>query len=244
MHGICLKIMVRNPNRFPTTSWTLVLDAARDEARRSALEQLCEVYWPPVFAYVRWQVGDTEEAKDLTQAFFTALLEKHYLRSAARERGRFRAFLLATLKHFLANERDRARTQRRGRGQPPVSLDFSQFDGLAVPAENMSPDRVFEKRWALLMLGRALQTLRGQYEATGRVRQFESLKGLLTGSEQGSHYKALAAELGTSQAAVKMAMHRLRLRFGEALRAEISQTVTDVVEVDDELRYLLSVLRA
>jgi len=229
---------------FPTTSWTLVLQAAGPDARRSALEDLCSIYWAPVYAFVKSRVGNSEEAKDLTQGFFTRLLEKHDLRPSQPEQGRFRYFLLASVKHFLSNERDRARAQKRGGCHPPLPLGFADAGDRLMwePIDTLTPEKVFEKHWATLVLDRALHTLRQEFAAAGKTPQFDSLKTCLTGNGPEEHYRELGAGLGMSAAAVKSAVHRMRHRFGEALRAEVAQTVADPAEVDDELRYLFSVV--
>lgn len=229
---------------FPTTSWTLVLRAAGPDARRSALEDLCATYWPPVYAFVRRQVSDPEQAKDLTQAFFTRLLEKHDLLPSEPQNGRFRYFLLGCVKHFLSNERDWARAQKRGGGHTQLAFEFDNAGGWLSPeaVELLTPERIFEKRWAMLMLDRALYTLRQEFEASGKTRQFEALKGCLAGNGPAEHYRELGAGLGMSAGAVKSAVHRMRHRFGETLRAEIAQTVADSADVEDELRYLFSVV--
>lgn len=221
-----------------------MLEASNRDARRSALEQLCEAYWSPVFAYVCRRVSNSEDAKDLTQAFFARLLEKQSLRQADPGRGRFRSFLLGAARNFLANEWDRAHAQRRGGTSPTLSLD-ALSNGTILPeaATTDTPERAFERSWALLQLERALHTLRDQYEAAGRGRHFECLKEMLTGAPEAGHYQALAAELGMSESAVKMAVHRLRRRFREALHSEICRTVAQPEEADDELRYLMAVLR-
>jgi len=229
---------------FPTTSWTLVLRAAGPDASRSALEDLCATYWQPVYAFIRRQDGDPEQAKDLTQAFFTRLLEKHDLLPSQSEHTRFRYFLLASVRHFLSNERDRARAQKRGGNHAAFALNFEDADRRLSSAaiEVLTPERIFEKHWAMLMLDRALHTLRQEFAATGKTQQFEGLKACLTGDRPEEHYRELGAGLGMSEGAVKSAVHRMRHRFGETLRAEVAQTVADPAEVEDELRYLFSVV--
>jgi RNA polymerase sigma-70 factor (ECF subfamily) len=229
---------------FPTTSWTLVLRAAGPDARRSALEDLCATYWQPVYAFVKRQVADPEQAKDLTQAFFTRLLEKHDLQPSRPEDGRFRYYLLASVKHFLSNERDRARAQKRGGSHPLLSLNFADAgDRLSREAiDTLTPEKIFEQHWAMLMLDRALQTLRQEFATAGKTRQFEGLKACLTGNGPEEHYRELGAGLGMSEGAVKTAVRRMRHRFGETLRAQVAQTVADPAEVEDELRYLFSVV--
>ena len=226
---------------FPTTSWTLVQRAAGPEAQRSALEDLCAIYWPPVYAFVRRQVSDPEGAKDLTQAFFTRLLEKRDL-LPSREHGRFRGYLLACVRHFLSNERDRARTLKRGGGSIPFALNLDDMDRRPFPiaVETLTPERIFEKCWGTLMLDRALHTLRQEFAAAGKSGQFEALKAWLSDDGPEKHYRDLGAQLGMSEGAVKSAVHRIRQRFGKTLRAEIARTVADPADVEDELRYLFS----
>jgi len=242
--GFRLQSTIVGSAKFPTTSWTLVLLALGPDARRSALEDLCASYWKPVYAFVRRQVGDEEQAKDLTQAFFTRLLEKQDVQPCQPEHGRFRNFLLASVKHFLSNERDRVRAQKRGRGHPPMPLKFADVgDRLSwEPVDTLTPEKIFEKHWATLMLDRALHALRQEFAAAGKTRQFEGLRTCLTGNGPEEHYRELGAGLGMSEGAVKSAVHRMRHRFGETLRAEVAQTVADPAEVEDELRYLFSVV--
>jgi RNA polymerase sigma-70 factor (ECF subfamily) len=229
-------------SRFPTTRWTLVLDATDARAGRSALEQLCSDYWPPVYAFIRRQVRDGEEARDLTQAFFARLLEKGNLRSVRPERGRFRSYLLAAVKHFLSNERERQRAQKRGGGFKLVPLDEPDPDlpPREIP-DNLTPERIFERRWALLLRQRALVALKQDYQLTGRLQEFEVLKEFVTDDPLES-YRDAAEALGSTESAVKTAVHRLRRRFGEALRTQIAQTVADPEEVDEEIRYVLSMM--
>ena len=232
--------------RFPTTSWSLVLGTVEEEDRRSAFERLCNLYWSPVHDFIRGQVGDPESAKDLTQAFFARLIEKHDVCPPQPGKARFRCYLIAAIRHFLANESDRLRTQRRGGDWARVPLDGgnSPTSAEAAIADGMTPERIFERRWALLVIDRALKSVKRQYEAMGKRAYFVRLEIFLLGSRGDNKYRSVAEELGVSEAAVKMAVHRLRRQFGAALRAEISTTVGDAGEVDDELRYLLSVLNA
>ncbi len=238
--------MMTGSGRFPTTSWSIVLGAARGDDWRPAFERLCTIYWPPVYGFVRWQVGDAEWAKDLTQAFFTRLLEHQDLCPAEPGKARFRSFLMASIKHFLANEWDRLGTQRRGGGRAHLQLDFSdpRCAGQESLTDGLTPEKIFEKHWATLMLDRALAATRKRYEESGQRRQFDLLEKFLLGGRDEGRYRAAAENLEMSEAAVKMAVHRLRRRFGDALRREISLTVNGPPEVDDELRYLLSVVAA
>jgi RNA polymerase sigma-70 factor (ECF subfamily) len=228
---------------FATTRWSLVA-AAGDPAApdaRAALADLCRGYWFPVYAYVRRRGHDHHAAQDLTQAFFARLIEKNDLAAADRTRGRFRSFLLAACQHFLANEHDRTTAKKRGGGRPAVSLDFADADGRfgREPATDETPERAFERRWALELLEQAVAELRREYAESGRGRLFDALKGVLTGGAD-VPYTALAAELGLTEGAVKVAAHRLRQRYRDRLREAIARTVADPAEVDDEIRSLFA----
>ena len=204
------------------------------------------MYWYPLYAYVRRCGYDADEAQDLTQGFIVRLLEKNSLRYFQQERGRFRSFLIASLKHFLANEREAVRAQKRGGGLAPVPLNVALDTGeqryRLEPREEMTPERIFEKHWALGLLQRAMDRLRDEAGSSGKGQQFDRLRGCLTGEDSQIRYRELAHELGMSEGAVRVAVHRLRRRFHEALREEISITVTDQSEVVEEIRYLLTVL--
>jgi RNA polymerase sigma factor (sigma-70 family) len=233
---------------FPTTRITLI-QAARGEPggqSREALSTLCNAYWSPIYAYVR-RLGHTqEEAEDLTQGFFMRVLEKHYLHDFDRERGRFRSFLLGALKHYLANERDAARTLKRGGGRALLPLDDildAERRYSLEPRTDLTPDRIFERQWALTVLGRVQDQLRGEAIRQGKEAQFERLKGLLVGEDSEVGYRTLASELGTTEGALKVAIHRLRQRFRELLREEIAHTVVDPHEIGGELRELFTAIR-
>lgn len=232
--------------RFATTSWTQVL-AAREGAStesRQALEGLCRVYWYPLYAFVRRQGHDAEDSRDLTQAYFAEMLEKGYLEDYDPERGRFRVFLAASMRHFLSKQRERARAWKRGGRAEVISLDAGEVEGRyrLEPQDRLTPEQIFERRWALTVLERALGRLRREQEDSDRGREFQVLEGYLTGDKSRASYREVAAELGTSEGAVKMAIHRLRQRFGQLLRSEIADTVASPAEVDDEVRYLLGVV--
>lgn len=209
-----------------------------------ALEKLCRVYWLPLYAYVRRQGESPHDAQDLTQEFFARFLEKDFLGSVDQTKGRFRSFLLAALKHFLSNQRDRARAQKRGGGQTPLSLDFSEAETSIdlQPAEKQTPERAFEKRWALTLLEQSLARLRKEYSDRGRQELFEQLKTTLTEGRSGVAYAELATRLGMSEASVKMAVLRLRQRYREVIRTEIAETVATESEVEDELREVFRAL--
>jgi RNA polymerase sigma factor (sigma-70 family) len=222
--------------------------AARDgsdtEARR-ALEVLCGTYWEPLYAYLRHQGYSADEARDLIQGYFTVLLEKDFLADVDPAKGRFRSFLLVSLRHFVAHERDRARAEKRGGQTTILSLDVEGAErrfGLQSPA-GMTPEEVFEQRWAVTIMNRALTRLRKDSAESGRAPQFEVLRQYLTSAEASVSYREAARELGMTEGAVKMAVHRLRQRFGQVLRAEVAETVVDPADVEDELRQLLSTVR-
>jgi RNA polymerase sigma-70 factor (ECF subfamily) len=231
-------------SRFPTTSWSTVLAAGAPATRHLALETLCAAYWAPVYAFVCRQGNDPETAKDLTQSFFARLLEKREIEAARRDRGRFRSFLLACVKHFLTNEWDRVRAEKRGGGRPVVPLELNDAERSfnMEPADSMTPERVFERTWAQTVLRRTLHRLREEQEHVGRGAQFELLKPLLMAEAEVSQRSA-AARMGLSESAVKMAVFRLRRRYKELLRAEIAETVRDPDQADEEMQYLLTALQ-
>jgi RNA polymerase sigma-70 factor (ECF subfamily) len=233
--------------RFASTRWSIVAAAGQRDspASREALATLCRVYWYPLYAYARRRLPRVEDAQDLTQAFFAQLLEKDYLQAAAPERGKFRAFLLTAFKHFLSKERDRANAQKRGGGRQPIPLDLQAGERRyhLEPADHVTPEAVYERRWALTLLELTLDTLRQELVNAGKERLYECLKGTLTGEELGEPYALIAESLGMTEQAVKVAVHRLRKRYQELLRAEIAQTVTSPDEIDDELRSLFAAVR-
>ncbi len=237
-------------DRFPTTRWSVVLAAkgSSTAASEEALATLCGIYWYPLYAYIRRRGYSADEAQDLTQGFFARLLEKRYLQDYQRERGRFRSFLLASLEHFLANQRDWSAAQKRGGGLLPVPLDLVLRSGETRyglhARDELTPEKIFERQWALALLDQTLARLQAEFAAAGRSGQFDRFKAFLTGDGVHVPYSQLAEELAMSEGAVKVAIHRLRRRFREVLREEISQTVADPDEIGDEIRYLMSVLRA
>jgi RNA polymerase sigma factor (sigma-70 family) len=232
---------------FCTTHWSLVLEAGREHspAAARALERLCGVYWYPLYAYVRRQGHGPEDAQDLVQEFFARLLERHYLRLADRNRGRFRTFLLTSLQHFLINDWRKTRREKRGGSQRCLSLDEEMAESrFAVePRIEQPPDDLYDRGWAAVLLECALAALRSELEQSGKLALFERLKVFVWGEKNALSYSAMAGQLGLSEGAVKVAVHRLRQRYGELLRAEIAQTVTTPAEVEEELRYLASVIR-
>ena len=229
------------PGGFATTRWTVVLTAARLDTSRAqkALAELCETYWYPLYAYVRRRGHAPADAEDLTQGFFARLLEKQSLGAAQRERGRFRSFLLASLNHYLADEWDKAGAQKRG-ARRVVSLDAQSAESryAAEPRDTLSPDRLFERQWSLQLLEEVLRQLRAEYAAAGQGELFERLRFCLAGERDAAPYAELAAQLKSTEGAVKVAVHRLRKRYRAKLRAEIAQTVGSDDEVEEELRFL------
>jgi RNA polymerase sigma-70 factor (ECF subfamily) len=235
-----------SPGRFATTHWSVVV-AARDgeaEQAQAALADLCRVYWYPLYAYVRRQGYPADRAQDLTQEFFARLLEKDFLGAVDQEKGKFRAFLLAACKHFLANERDRARAQKRGGGRPCLSLDFDDAEERygREPEHGQTAEKLFERRWALALLDGVLDRLSAEHAARGKGVLFDRLRGFLLGERQPGGYAGAAAELGLTEGAVKVAVHRLRQRYRELLREEIGRTVDDPEDIDDEIRALFAAL--
>jgi RNA polymerase sigma-70 factor (ECF subfamily) len=232
------------PSQFPTTRWTLVVaagDPHRKEAR-SALVYLCENYWYPLYAYLRRRGYSADEAQDLTQEFFVRMLEGRYLDRADPEKGRFRSFILTSLKFFVADEEDRQRARKRG-GGTVVPLEFSSGEQRyqREPAHDETPERIFERRWALAVLDQVVEKLRNEFVHHGHLEHFERLKVFLLGQSD-APYAALAREMNTSEGALKVAIHRLRKRYRELFRQEIADTVADPAEVESELRFLAAVL--
>lgn len=232
--------------RFATTQWTIVLAARHgtESEARLALEALCQAYWYPLYAYVRRRGHAADEAEDLTQAFFADLLSRDFLGSVDRSKGRFRSFLLASLEHFLSHEREKERALKRGGGARSLDLDADEAETRYryEPADPLTPELVFERRWGLTVMERAMGRL--QVESTrDQPERFDRLKPYLTGSVPQAQYREVAAALGMTENAVKATVHRLRQRYGRLLREEIAETVADPAEVDAELRHLLTVVR-
>jgi RNA polymerase sigma-70 factor (ECF subfamily) len=228
---------------FATTRWSLVLDAGTEltPRGREALATLCELYWYPLYAYLRRRNHSAEDAQDLTQGFFTRLLEKHALNIVDPTRGRFRSFLLASLDHYVSNERDHDRAQKRGGATPPISLDATTAEERYKhePADPWTPEKIFDRNWALTLLGRVLERLRTDLHAEGKGELFDHLKVYLSGEQGAPSYHALGTALGMSEGAVKVAVHRLRRRYRDVLYDEIAQTVSTPEEVELELQYLM-----
>jgi RNA polymerase sigma-70 factor (ECF subfamily) len=227
---------------FATTHWTVVLAAGRQHSPQAAraLEELCRTYWFPLYAYVRRRGYAREDAEDLTQAFFTRLLEKNSFASLDAGKGKFRAFLLASVKHFLANARDKAHTLKRGGGSIPLSLDWQTADTqfqVAATGEP-GPDQAFDREWAVALLARVIERLQNECAADGKAKLFEQLKLFLTAGNDEPAQGEVAQALGMEAGAVRVAIHRLRKRYRQLLRDEIAHTLTDQAMVDDEIRAL------
>jgi RNA polymerase sigma factor (sigma-70 family) len=235
------------PRDFATTQWSLVIAANPDEASRTrarkALEKLCRAYWYPLYAFVRYRGYSSDEAQDLTQSFFARIIETRGLAAADPARGRFRSYLLGAMKHFLANEWHRGQTQKRGGGVTFLDLDALDPEARYAlePAQTTDPDAGFDREWAQQTIVRAMERLRAESEARGKGELFEGLKRSLTGEEFAR--SETAARLEMTEGAVKVAVHRLRKRYRELLRAEIAETVTNPSDVDVEMRQLVAALR-
>lgn len=232
--------------RFATTQWSVVL-AAGDfdgKASRIALTQLCENYWYPLYAYVRRRVDDVHEAQDLTQAFFSYLLEKRTIASADRNRGRFRTFLLTALKNFVANQWKKARAEKRGGGKTELSLDFDAGESRyqIEPSHTVTAEKLYERRWVLTLLDQVLERLRIELIQAGKAEDFEQFKGALTGEATARDYEQAAAALGITPAAAKQAAYRMRRCYRQLFRQEVGRTLADEAEVDDEIGRLLETL--
>ena len=232
--------------QFATTHWSVILAAGDSAAalHQPALDTLCQTYWFPLYAYLRRRGYDTHEAEDYTQGFFAGILERKGLQRADPKYGKFRSFLLASLKNFLADEWDRARAQKRGGDKKVLSLDFnaaaSRYDG--APAHCLSPEKLFERSWALAVLTRAMDRLKAESAASDKQRLFDCLKVYLTAEKDAVSYRDVAAKLDMTEGDVKVAVHRLRRRYRELVRDEIAQTVTNEAEVDEEIRDLFAAL--
>ncbi len=230
---------------FTTTHWTVVMAAGEENGGDSleALETLCRAYWQPLYAYIRRRGATPHDAQDLTQKFFERLLDKHFLRCVDRRKGKFRSFLLATLEHFLANEWRNARAQKRGGEFRFVQVEAgSPEEAQWEVAAGLTPGQVYEQQWATTLLDTVLGRLESEFAAAGKERLFEATKIFLTGERRAGSYGALALELGTTEAALKMAVSRMRRRYAELLREEVAATVSTPAEVEEEIRSLLAAL--
>jgi RNA polymerase sigma-70 factor (ECF subfamily) len=231
---------------FQTTNWTLIVRAGNGDSTdaRDALAALCGTYWYPVYAFIRRQGYSAADAEDLTQGYFARFIEKEYLKDLKPEAGRFRAFVLASARHFLSNERDHDRAQKRGGGRPDLALDAVKAEGRYAleRVDPATPESLFERAWAAAVVDRALDRLAQEAAETEGLDRFEKLRAHLTGDDEPASYGELAAAWGVGEPAVRVSVHRLRKRFGRLLREEVAATVADPADVDAELRYLLGIL--
>jgi RNA polymerase sigma-70 factor (ECF subfamily) len=236
------------PDRFRTTHWSLIVAAQDRESTvaQAVLAELCEAYWYPLYAFIRRQGHPMEDARDLTQEFFARLLEKDYLATVDREKGKFRAFLLACCKHFLANEHDRSHALKRGGGVAIRSLDCHTAESRysEEPAHDLTADRLFERRWALTLLQNVFARMRQEHEQAGKLKLFEQLKPFLAGEGPALRYAEVAETLRLSSGAIKVAVHRLRRRYSELVHEEIARTVDDPALVEAEIRDLFTALES
>jgi RNA polymerase sigma-70 factor (ECF subfamily) len=231
---------------FATTHWTAVLAAGRGGSQQAdmALEELCRTYWYPLYAYVRRHGHSREDAEDLTQGFFARLLEKKYLEGVSSDGGKFRSFLLVALKRYLANEWDRANRQKRGGGVAPLSLDWQDAETRYQinPADNLSPDKLYDRAWAVVVLERVVTRLRDESVTEDKAGLYEKLKSFLMLGKSEIPYARAAADLKMSEGTVRVAVHRLRKRYRELLREEIAQTLANPAQADEEMQALFSAL--
>jgi RNA polymerase sigma factor (sigma-70 family) len=236
-----------NIKSFSTTHWSLVVQAG-DKNRpsaKTALEVLCRRYWFPLYAFVRREGYQDHDAQDLTQAFFARFLEKDFLRDVDRSRGKFRSFLLASLRHFLSNARDYAKATKRGAGRATLSFDFSHAENRYAnePVGPWTAEKLFHRRWALELLQAVLDRLQGEWAAPQKQAFFLAVQDFVSGSAATRTYGEIAQEFATTEGAVKTAVHRLRRRYRELLREEIAQTVSGPAEVDEEIQQLFAALK-
>jgi RNA polymerase sigma-70 factor (ECF subfamily) len=234
------------PIAFTTTNWSVVLEAqGQSPVAQAALEKLCRTYWRPIYAFVRRQGTEPEEAKDLTQGFFALLLERRDFDTVRKEKGRLRSYLLTSLKHFLTNERNRAMAIKRGKGQRLISLDQLHQGERAgfEPADTATPDQIYERRWAMTVLNEVLARMEEEHRAAGKTQLFDRLQKSFTDEPDRSSQIEIARELGMTENAVYQAFHRFRQRYRELLREEVAHTVAVAVDIEDELRHLIAVLR-
>jgi len=234
------------PGLFTTTHWSVVLAAGQPESPEAAraMEILCRTYWYPLYAYVRRQGHSPEDAQDLTQDFFAHLLAKGFPRGAAPERGKFRSFLLASLRHFLVDQHRHADAAKRGGGQRTVSLDESRAEERfrLEPQHELTPEKLYEREWALTLLVRAQSRLREEFVAAGRAELHDRLKGFPLAEKSESSFQQAATELGMTESALKSAVHRMRARYRQLVREEVAHTVADPSEVNEEARHLIAVI--
>jgi RNA polymerase sigma factor (sigma-70 family) len=234
----------KNAHQFQTTLWTTVVAAGQQASpdAQAALGRLCQIYWPPVYAYIRKRTPSHEQAEDLTQSFFARLLEKNYLARADRNRGRFRSFLMTSVENFLCDEYDRSTSLKRGGNQRPLSLDIALAGEETEPVAGLTPAQAFEKRWARSLLDQVMAQLSKEHQTSGRSSLFEHLQAHLWGEADSIRYDELSKQLNMSPVHLRVLAHRMRQRYREILRDEIAQTVSSPDEIESELQYLLQVV--
>jgi RNA polymerase sigma factor (sigma-70 family) len=246
-NGSNAKTPASGHRRFATTHWSVVVTAGRGSSleSRAALASLCEDYWYPLYAYVRRRGYQPAEAQDLTQGFLAQVIEQETIQAADQTRGRFRSFLLGSLNHYLAHQWRHDQTQKRGGLCHTLSLDLEDGERRyhLEPADPQTPEKIFERRWAMTLLDKAVESLRREYEQSGKLQIFDTLKIYLGGQDSSVPYREIAAQLGSTEGAVKVAVHRLRQRCRECLRREIAQTVASDQDIDEELRHLFQAVQ-
>ena len=232
---------------FPATRWTLIVTAGKEDSKAAdqALAELCSAYWYPLYAFVRRLGHSPDEAQDLTQEFFARFLERRYFSYADPAKGRFRSFLLTSLRRFLGDQADRENAEKRGGRQAglPLDIDDAEKKYAREYADHDTPEKLFERQWALTLMSRVTANVRAGFEREGRAEYFERLKQFLPGQEGGMPYADVARELGTSEGALKVAVHRLRRRYRDTFHTEIGHLVADPTQIQGEVRHLLNVLR-
>jgi len=231
--------------KFCTTHWSVVLNAGSDDSSAGkALDELCRTYWYPLYAFARRKGFSSTDAQDLTQGFFARFIEKKYLDDVDQSKGKFRSFLLTSMTHFLLNEIDKNKAQKRGGGHKLISIDaeLAEKRYSLEPSHDLSADKLFERNWALTLLDNVLNNLRGEYVEGGKELLFEQLKEVLTSGKTSRTYAEIATQLEMTEPAIKVAVHRLRTRYRKLIRAEIANTVSSPDDVDDELKHLFAVL--
>ncbi len=232
-------------NLVSTTQWSAILaikDLSNPNAQK-ALANLCKKYWTPLYIYVRKKGYSLEDAQDLVQGFFADLIDKEYLKKVDKEKGKFRSFLLTAMNHYLINEWDKTRAQKRGGDKKLLSLDFeeAEVNYKNQPSDELSPDKIYERQWAINLLNRVFNNLKKEFDEDGKQNIFENIKNYLTYDDSDYSYMEIAQRVGMTEGAIKVTVHRARKRFGQLLRDEIVNTVSDPSEVEDEIRYLFTV---
>lgn len=228
---------------FDTTRWSIILRAQAEPSQeaRAALAKLCEIYWQPLYVFIRRRGQSPEDAEDLVQSFFARMLERDFLKNVDPARGKFRTFLLTSLTRFVINEHKRKHRLKRNKGKQPLSIDTAEAEHWYAlqPRDHLTPEKLFERRWALTVMEKALETLRGEYAEEEKLERFEALEPYITNRSMRLPYSELAKQVDLSEGAIKVAVHRLRVRYRDALRREIGDTLANEGDVDAEVRDLM-----